>query len=52
MSADEAVTVYGQADVSYQYESYKYGADQDGNTFKSNASHFGVKGKKVLKGTR
>ena len=50
VSAGEAAKVYGRADVSYQYESYKYGADQDGNTFvlKSNASRFGVKGKKTL----
>ena len=49
-SAGEAAKLYGRADVSYQYESYKYGADQDGNTFvlKSNASRFGVKGKKEL----
>ena len=42
--------VYGRADVSYQYESYKYGADQDGKTFvlKSNASRIGVKGDKSL----
>lgn len=51
VSASDAVKVYGRADVSYQYESYKYGPqDEDGNTFvlKSNASRFGVKGSKSL----
>ncbi|MBL4608878.1 MAG: porin [Pseudomonadales bacterium] len=48
VSASDAAKVYGRADVSYQYEDYKYGANQDGNTFvlKSNASRVGVKGKK------
>ncbi|MBV1870703.1 MAG: porin [Gammaproteobacteria bacterium] len=42
--------MYGRADVSYQYESYKYAGDQDGNTFalKSNASRVGIRGKKSL----
>lgn len=50
--AGESAVVYGRADVSYQNESYKYGADQDGNTFilKSNASRIGVKGAKELDG--
>ena len=48
--AGESAVVYGRADVSFQNESYKYGADQDGNTFvlKSNASRIGVKGGKEL----
>lgn len=50
-TASELATVYGRADVSYQYENYKYGAtNEDGSTFvlKSNASRFGVKGEKAL----
>lgn len=52
-AADVAATVYGRADVSYQYEAYKYGAsNEDGSTFvlKSNASRVGVKGEKALDG--
>lgn len=50
-TASELATVYGRADVSYQYEGYKYGANnEDGSTFvlKSNASRIGVKGEKAL----
>lgn len=52
-AGDVPATVYGRADVSYQYETYKYGpTNEDGSTFvlKSNASRIGVKGEKALDG--
>lgn len=53
MAGDVPATVYGRADVSYGYETYKYGpTNEDGSTFvlKSNASRIGVKGEKALDG--